>query len=57
MGIENTFIKYGTVLMPVGIINETHEPPTFYGVDRTVVEKELNANTWVGDRHLWLTQE
>ena len=32
--------------MPVGIINETHEPPTFYGVDRTIVEKELNANTW-----------
>ena len=32
--------------MPLGIINETHEPPTFYGVDRTVVEKELNANTW-----------
>ena len=46
MGIENTFIKYGTILMPLGIINETHEPPTFYGVDRTVVEKELNANTW-----------
>ncbi len=46
LGIENTFIKYGTILMPVGIINETHEPPTFYGVDRTVVEKEINANTW-----------
>ena len=41
LGIDDTFIKYGTVLMPVGIINETHEPPTFYGVDRTVVEKEL----------------
>ena len=46
LGIDDTFIKYGTVLMPLGIINETHEPPTFYGVDRTVVEKELNANTW-----------
>ena len=46
MGIDNTFIKYGTVLMPLGITNETHEPPTFYGVDRNVVEKELNANTW-----------
>ena len=46
LGIENTFIKYGTILMPLGIINETHEPPTFYGVDRTVVEKEINANTW-----------
>ena len=46
LGLENTFIKYGTVLMPVGITNEMHEPPTFYGVDRNVVEKELNANTW-----------
>jgi len=46
LGINNTFIKYGTVLMPLGITNETHEPPTFYGVDRNVVEKELNANTW-----------
>lgn len=46
LGINDTFIKYGTILMPVGITNETHEPPTFYGVDRNVVEKELNANTW-----------
>ena len=46
LGLDNTFLKYGTVLMPVGITNEMHEPPTFYGVDRNVVEKELNANTW-----------
>lgn len=46
VGLDNTFLKYGTVLMPVGITNEMHEPPTFYGVDRNVVEKELNANTW-----------
>jgi hypothetical protein len=46
MGLDNTFIKYGIFLIPVGITNETHEPPTFYGVERNVVEKELNANTW-----------
>ncbi|MDA9655212.1 hypothetical protein N9T15_02035 [Pelagibacteraceae bacterium] len=46
MGLNNTFIKYGVFLIPVGITNETHEPPTFYGVERNVVEKELNANTW-----------
>ena len=46
LGLNDTYIKYGTILMPVGITNETHEPPTFYGVDRNVVEKELNANTW-----------
>ena len=46
MDWKNTFIKWGTFLVPVGILNETHEPPTFYGVERNVVEKELNANTW-----------
>ncbi len=46
MGMDDTFIKYGVFLIPVGITNETHEPPTFYGVERNVVEKELNANTW-----------
>ena len=46
MGLNNTFVKYGIFLIPVGITNETHEPPTFYGVERNVVEKELGANTW-----------
>jgi hypothetical protein len=46
IGLEDTFVKYGVFLIPVGITNETHEPPTFYGVERNVVEKELNANTW-----------
>jgi len=27
-------LRTGLVLPPVGIINETHEPPTFNGVDR-----------------------
>ena len=43
MGLEDTYIKYGTVLMPVGITNEKHEPPTFYGVDRNVVEKAFST--------------
>ena len=46
MGMDNTFVKYGIFLVPVGIINETHEPPTFYGVERPTVEKSLFANTW-----------
>ena len=46
MGYDNTFIKYGIFLVPVGIINETHEPTTFYGVERNTVEKVLAANTW-----------
>jgi hypothetical protein len=38
--------KAGLFLMPVGIINETHEPPTFYGVERNPVEKDILPATW-----------
>lgn len=36
----------GLFLLPVGIINETHEPPTFYGVERNPVEKDIIPATW-----------
>jgi hypothetical protein len=36
----------GLVLTPVGIINETHEPTTFYGVERNAVEKNIIPTTW-----------
>ena len=39
-------IKSGIMLTPVGIINETHEPPTFYGVERPVVETTIIPTTW-----------
>ena len=32
--------------MPVGILNETHEPDTFYGVERNTVEKNIIPSTW-----------
>jgi len=38
--------KAGLFLIPVGIINETHEPPTFYGVERNGVEKNIIPATW-----------
>lgn len=38
--------KVGLFLVPVGIINETHEPPTFYGVERNAVEKNIIPATW-----------
>lgn len=38
--------KAGVILVPVGIINETHEPPTFYGVERNPVEKNIIPATW-----------
>jgi hypothetical protein len=36
----------GVYLTPVGIMNETHEPNTFYGVERNNVEKYLIPATW-----------
>jgi hypothetical protein len=36
----------GLFLMPVGILNETHEPNTFYGVERNNVEKNVIPTTW-----------
>ena len=38
--------KAGMFLLPVGILNETHEPPTFYGVERNPVEKNIIPTTW-----------
>ncbi len=38
--------KAGLFLIPVGIINETHEPPTFYGVERNPVENAIIPATW-----------
>ena len=32
--------------MPVGILNETHEPGTFYGVERNNVENKIVPSTW-----------
>ncbi len=36
----------GMFLIPAGIVNETHEPTTFYGVYRPVVEKYIIPTTW-----------
>lgn len=43
---EDTTLKTGVFLIPVGITNETHEPPTFYGVERNPVEKNIIPATW-----------
>ncbi len=41
-----TLLKSGVFLVPVGITNETHEPPSFYGVERNPVEKNIIPSTW-----------
>jgi hypothetical protein len=38
--------RAGLFLVPVGILNETHEPPTFYGVERNPVETNIVPTTW-----------
>ncbi|MBL4763132.1 MAG: carbohydrate porin [Gammaproteobacteria bacterium] len=43
---DTTQVTAGLFLVPVGIINETHEPPTFYGVERNPVEKNIIPATW-----------
>lgn len=39
-------VKLGLFLMPVGLLNETHEPGTFYGVERNAVERNIVPTTW-----------
>ncbi len=56
VAIEQAFMEFdlnsyisaraGILLVPVGILNETHEPSTFYGVERNNVEKYIIPTTW-----------
>jgi len=43
---RSTRFKAGLFLMPVGILNQTHEPDTFYGVERNKVETNIIPTTW-----------
>lgn len=54
--LEQAFLDYdlntrntaraGIFLMPVGFLNEMHEPATFYGVERNRVENQILPTTW-----------
>ncbi len=56
VAMEQAYIQYGVsdrintraglMLMPLGITNETHEPTTFYGVERSEVESRIIPSTW-----------
>ncbi|OFW04418.1 MAG: hypothetical protein A3I61_11410 [Acidobacteria bacterium RIFCSPLOWO2_02_FULL_68_18] len=39
-------VRAGMLLMPVGIINERHEPPVFNGVERPFVDTVIVPSTW-----------
>ncbi|MDH5631114.1 MAG: porin, partial [Gammaproteobacteria bacterium] len=43
---DTSSFKAGLFLMPIGILNETHEPNTFYGVERNPVEGNIIPTTW-----------
>lgn len=43
---ENFNVLAGLMLVPMGIINETHEPTTFYGVERPNVDNYIVPTTW-----------
>jgi len=39
-------VRAGMLLMPLGIINERHEPPVFNGVERPFVDTVIIPTTW-----------
>lgn len=38
--------KAGLFLMPVGLLNQNHEPTAYYGVERNFVETRIIPTTW-----------
>ncbi|MFT5605221.1 MAG: phosphate-selective porin [Paracoccaceae bacterium] len=44
--MPNHSLTMGQFLIPVGIINETHEPDSFYGTERNTVEAAIVPATW-----------
>jgi hypothetical protein len=38
--------KGGLLLIPMGIVNEYHEPTTFNGVERPLIENRITPTTW-----------
>lgn len=56
VGVEQAFLQHklnnyinfrgGLMLVPMGIINEYHEPTTFNGVERPLIDKYIAPTTW-----------
>ncbi len=42
----STSLRAGVFLMPVGLLNENHEPTAYYGVERNFVEQSIIPTTW-----------
>jgi hypothetical protein len=39
-------VRAGMLLVPMGIINERHEPPVFHGVERPLLDTVVIPSTW-----------
>ncbi|HET8941359.1 MAG TPA: hypothetical protein VFN13_05165 [Rudaea sp.] len=39
-------VRAGLMLVPIGLVNEHHEPTNFYGVERNFVETAIIPSTW-----------
>ena len=54
--VEQAFLQYkinksinfrgGLLLIPMGIVNEYHEPTTFNGVERPLIDNKISPSTW-----------
>ena len=43
---ENLGVRGGMVLLPMGLVNEFHEPTVFFGAERPVTEQRIIPSTW-----------
>jgi len=43
---ENYGVRAGLMLIPLGLLNEHHEPTQYYGVERNLVEQAIIPTTW-----------
>lgn len=43
---EQANARAGLLLIPMGFMNEIHEPPTFFGVQRPETERRIIPSTW-----------
>jgi uncharacterized small protein (DUF1192 family) len=43
---KNVGFRAGEVLLPLGFLNELHEPPIFHGARRNEVEQQIIPSTW-----------
>ena len=46
LATENFGLRAGMLLVPMGLVNEFHEPTVFIGAERPVTEKSIIPSTW-----------